>query len=206
MGDRDLALFGARRGHVYAIDAATGETVWKVNPDDDPAAQVTGAPNLFDKRLFVPIPVGDDSAAVDLRYECCKGRGAINALDAASGETDWETLALPESMNQRKNRVGTQLWGPSGASVWASPTIDAKRRRLYVGTGDKHSAPATATSNAILALGARSPEYRLRQAIAGRLVPRGIGRSGPNLISARRQVNGHHRAVQDDWIENFQAA
>ena len=32
-------------------------------------------------------------------------------------------------------RDGTQLWGPSGAPVWNSPTVDATRGVLYFGTG-----------------------------------------------------------------------
>jgi polyvinyl alcohol dehydrogenase (cytochrome) len=42
--------------------------------------------------------------------------------------------------------------GPSGASVWAAPTIDVEKRVIYVGTGDNHSAPATDTSDAVRAL------------------------------------------------------
>jgi polyvinyl alcohol dehydrogenase (cytochrome) len=42
--------------------------------------------------------------------------------------------------------------GPSGAAVWSAITIDEKRRRIYVGTGDNYSNPATATSDGVLAL------------------------------------------------------
>ena len=42
--------------------------------------------------------------------------------------------------------------GPSGASVWAAVTIDEKRRRIYLGTGDNYSNPSTDTSDSILAL------------------------------------------------------
>jgi polyvinyl alcohol dehydrogenase (cytochrome) len=36
--------------------------------------------------------------------------------------------------------------------VWSTPTIDAKRKRIYVGTGQNLSHPATDTSDAIIAL------------------------------------------------------
>jgi len=36
--------------------------------------------------------------------------------------------------------------------VWSAPTIDVKRGRLYVGTGNNYSEPATATSDAIVAV------------------------------------------------------
>lgn len=53
----------------------------------------------------------------------------------------------------RKSKAGTQLWGPSGVGVWSSPTVDAKRKLLYGGTGDGYSDPARSTKDAILALG-----------------------------------------------------
>ena len=152
LGASHVALFGDRRGHVYSVNVATGKTVWKVTPDDAPNVQVTGAPILFEGRLYVPLSVGDDSAAIDPKYECCKGRGSVVALDVATGATVWQTYTLPEATPQQKNAIGTQLWGPSGASIWATPTIDRKLRTLYVGTGDNHSAPATDTSDAVIAM------------------------------------------------------
>jgi polyvinyl alcohol dehydrogenase (cytochrome) len=151
VGKRVVALFGDRRAHVYAVDASTGTLIWRVSADDGPAVQITGAPTLFDGRLYVPISVGDDSRAIDPKYPCCQGRGAMVALDATTGNKLWETYTLPELRPQAKNRIGTQLYGPSGASIWTSPTVDTRRRALYAGTGDNHSAPATGTSDAVLA-------------------------------------------------------
>ncbi len=91
VGDIDVALFGDRRGNVYSVDVATGKQVWRFTPDDGPRTGITGAPTLFEGRLYVPISGGDDSSAADPKYECCKGRGAIVALDAATGKTIWTT-------------------------------------------------------------------------------------------------------------------
>jgi len=152
VGGRIVALFGDRRGHAYSVDAMTGETIWKTTPDDEPATVITGAPVLFENRLYVPIAVSDESRAGDPAFECCKGRGAVVALDAATGDVVWRTYTTAKAEPQGRNAIGTQLYGPSGASIWSAPTIDAKRRLLYVGTGDNHSAPATDASDAVLAL------------------------------------------------------
>jgi polyvinyl alcohol dehydrogenase (cytochrome) len=152
VGGRIVALFGDRRGHAYCVDAATGETIWKVTPDDEAGTAITGAPVLFENRLYVPITDNDGGAGGDPGYQCCKGRGAVVALDAATGAVIWTTYMTPEAAAQARNAIGTQLFGPSGASVWAAPTIDVKKRLLYVGTGDNHSAPATDTSDAVRAL------------------------------------------------------
>jgi polyvinyl alcohol dehydrogenase (cytochrome) len=152
IGDVDAALFADRRGNVYAVEALTGKLIWRVTPDDGPRTGVTGAPALFEGRLFVPISGGDDSSAADPKYECCKGRGAVVALDATTGKTLWTTYTIADARPLAKNAVGAQLWGPSGASIWSAPTIDREKRVLYVGTGDNHSAPATDTSDAVLAM------------------------------------------------------
>ena len=168
VGNRNVAVFGDRRGHAYSVDAATGETIWIVIADDATAAQITGAPVLFQGRIYVPISVGDDSAAIDPKYPCCQGRGAIVALDATNGDEIWKTYTVPEARSQGRNAAGTQLFGPSGASVWSSPTIDEKRRLLYAATGDNHSAPATDTSDAVLALSLDTGEIVWsRQLLAG---------------------------------------
>jgi polyvinyl alcohol dehydrogenase (cytochrome) len=51
-----------------------------------------------------------------------------------------------------KTDAGRAKWGPSGARIWSSPTIDLKRNLMYVTTGDNFSTPATLTSDALLAL------------------------------------------------------
>lgn len=149
---RDVALFGDQRAHVYSVDVISGQKIWEVSGDDSQRVQITGSPVLFEGRLYVPIAVGDDAAAADPRYECCQGRGSIVALDATTGKQIWKTYTLPEATRQGKNAIGTQLWGPSGASIWSAPTIDGKQRVLYAATGDNHSAPASDTSDAVLAL------------------------------------------------------
>lgn len=50
-----------------------------------------------------------------------------------------------------RNKAGTQLWGPPGASIWSAPTVDDEKTMIYVGTGDNFSEPATDSSDAILA-------------------------------------------------------
>jgi polyvinyl alcohol dehydrogenase (cytochrome) len=150
---RPTAYFGDLRANVYAADAATGEVIWKVKVEDHPSARITGAPQLFEGRLYVPVASGEEGAGRNPKYECCTFRGSVVALDAATGKTVWKTYVIPETPKPtRKTKAGVQLYGPSGAGIWSAPTIDAKRRALYVGTGDAYSEPASATSDAIVAL------------------------------------------------------
>jgi polyvinyl alcohol dehydrogenase (cytochrome) len=152
IGTKWAAYFGDQGGFVYAVDATTGAPIWKVRADDFPGALVTGAPKLHEGRLYVPVSSGEEVTGAFSPYECCKFRGSVVALDAANGKEIWRAYTIPEPAKPvRKNAAGVQLWGPSGAGVWGSPTLDLRKRAIYVATGDSYSDPAAKTSDAFLA-------------------------------------------------------
>jgi len=153
IGPGDIAYFGDLHANVYALEATTGKLVWKTLVEEHPYARVTGGPKLYEGRLYVPVASRDEWLSEDSRFECCKFRGSVVALDAKTGKQVWKTYTIAETPKPTgKSKGGTQLWGPSGAGVWSSPTIDAKRKVLYIGTGDAYSNPAPSTTDAILAI------------------------------------------------------
>lgn len=150
--DGRLAFFGDTDGNVYAIATSNGALAWKVRPESHPAARITGSPVLFGDRLYVPISSGEEGAAEDPKYQCCTFRGSLVALDANSGERLWQAYTiLSQAQPTRKNATGTQMWGPSGAPIWSTPTIDSRRRVIYVTTGNNYSDPPTGSSDAVIA-------------------------------------------------------
>ncbi len=149
---RPLAYVADFIARVYALDARTGALVWSVKVDDHANATITGAPVLHDGRLFVPVSSLEVTSAADPNYPCCTFRGAVVALDAATGAVAWKTHTIDEPARAvGKTRIGTPILAPSGAPVWNSPAIDAKRGLLYVGTGENYSSPANDRSDALLA-------------------------------------------------------
>ena len=152
-GAPEALYFGDIAGQVHAVDLATRRIVWSVRPDSHPQATITGAMRLHEGRLYVPISSLEVVAAMNGTYSCCSFRGAVAAIDIKTGATVWKTHTIAEEpLAQGTNRTGVQLFGPSGAPVWSTPTIDRKRGRLYIGTGENYSHPATGTSDAIMAL------------------------------------------------------
>jgi polyvinyl alcohol dehydrogenase (cytochrome) len=150
---RYAAYAGDLLGNVYALDARTGTLLWSGHPEDHFTARVTGAPTLYNGRLYVPISSWEEFAAASLDYPCCTSRGSVAAFDASTGRQLWKTYVVPEDPQPvRKNSKGVQLWAPAGGSVWNAPTIDARRGVIYFGTGDATTAPAAKTSDAIMAL------------------------------------------------------
>ncbi|HWW28905.1 MAG TPA: PQQ-binding-like beta-propeller repeat protein [Steroidobacteraceae bacterium] len=130
------AFFGDDTGAVYALDAQKGTLLWKSQVDTHPLARVVAAPALYNDRLYVAIASTEDKIAANPEYSCCTFRGSVAALDIASGRIVWKSYTvLEEPQATRKNSAGIQEFGPAGAAVFSSPTIDPKRNVLYVTTG-----------------------------------------------------------------------
>ena len=152
VGTRTVAFFGDMAANVFALDASTGQLIWRTKVDDFHVARVSGSPTFHDGRLYVPVASGEEGAAAVPTYECCRFRGSVVALDAATGKQIWKTFMIEEPKPTRKNAAGAQLWGPSGVPVWATPAVDARRGALYVTTGNNYSDPTTSLSDAFVAL------------------------------------------------------
>lgn len=152
-GPSSVAFFGDTNTTVYAVAAGTGKLLWKVRVDSHLVARITGSPTFYRGRLYVPVSSIEEGSAAAPDYQCCTFRGSVVALNAATGKQIWKTYTISEEAKPtKKNKNGTQLWGPSGAAIWSSPTIDEKRNAIYVATGDNYSDPPTETSDAILAM------------------------------------------------------
>ncbi len=151
--NRTLILAGDVTGRVTALDAATGAEVWSTQVEGNPFAMVTSTPLVYEGRVYVGVSSREEPEAARPNYICCTFRGSVAALNAADGTIIWKTWTTPEPPRPRaKSRSGQDVLGPSGAGVWATPTLDVERNLLYITTGDNYSDPTTDTSDALLAL------------------------------------------------------
>jgi polyvinyl alcohol dehydrogenase (cytochrome) len=146
-----LILMGDAAGKVHAVNAITGAKAWIADIKLNELNRITGAPVVNKGRVFVPLSAIEVNYAGEDDYECCKGQGAMVALDLATGKQLWVGRTMADSEPVRLSRTGTQQWGPSGAIIWSTPVLDPKRNQLYAGTGENTSWPATDTSDAIIA-------------------------------------------------------
>jgi polyvinyl alcohol dehydrogenase (cytochrome) len=153
LGKNHALLFADLTGWYYAIEAETGRLLWKKRPEEHEATRLTGASIVHDGIVYVPAASWEETRSLNPEYQCCTFRGSITALRLSNGETVWKSYMIADKPKQTgKNSAGTPLFAPSGAGVWATPTLDLKRRLLYVTTGDSYSAPASNTSDSIVAL------------------------------------------------------
>ena len=145
-----FADFGA---NVYALQATDGSLLWKSSVKTEPNNAVTGTVAYHDGMLYIPLTSMEVVTAGQGNYECCKGSGQVVAVHAETGKEIWRHRVIKEAATERGvNKVGAKRFGPSGSPVWCSPTIDAKRGYLYIGTGENNSNPPTDNSDAIQAL------------------------------------------------------
>jgi polyvinyl alcohol dehydrogenase (cytochrome) len=145
--------FGDTGAKAYALDAATGRLLWKTKVEEHPMARITGAPALYRDRLYVPMSSYEESQGAQPEYGCCTFRGSVSALDVKTGKVLWRTYMIPSEPKIRgASASGVPLYGPAGASVWSAPTVDEKRRLIYVGTGNTYAGAAAAASDAVVAL------------------------------------------------------
>jgi polyvinyl alcohol dehydrogenase (cytochrome) len=156
---KPVLFFGDSAGYVYALDGTSGKQLWKMRPDEHPAATVTATP-VFEltktggmARLYVGAASREEALSVAPGYPCCTFRGSESALDAATGKVLWKRYTIAEVAKERpKTRRGLASSGPSGAAVWTAPTLDPDRDAMYVTTGDNYSDPPTSNSDAVMAL------------------------------------------------------
>lgn len=123
-------IFGLRNSPVVAaLDKQTGNVLWKTEIDDFKLAIVTQTPLAVGGRIFVGTSgLNEEAVATYAKYECCKFRGSLVALDEQTGKKLWQTYTLPQ--------------GYAGGSIWSSsPLYDAKRKRLFVTSGNIFRAP-----------------------------------------------------------------
>jgi outer membrane protein assembly factor BamB len=118
----------------------------------------TITPQSLQQRRFITT---ESSTSRSLRSR--KPSAAIPSFSAVPFAAAWPlSMRLPainsgklspsQILQNRKSAAGTQQFGPSGAAIWATPTIDQQASVLYVATGDNYSDPPTTTSDAVLAI------------------------------------------------------
>jgi polyvinyl alcohol dehydrogenase (cytochrome) len=150
---------------VHALDAETGASLWTAKVKDHPDGTGTGSLALLDSTLYVPMSSTEVLSAYDDKYACCTFRGGVTALDAKTGKRLWRWYSTAKPKPAGKTRAGATIMAPSGAPVWSTPTIDARRGLLYVGTGENYSSPANGNSDAIVALDLKSGHPRWVQQV-----------------------------------------
>ena len=125
-------------GYLIALNAETGEEIWRVNTiiDRSRAYTITGAPRVANGRVFIGNGGGEYGV-----------RGYVTAYDAKTGEQDWRFYTVPGDPNKpfehpemeeaAKTWKGGEWWKiGGGGTVWNSIVYDPDTDTVYLGVGN----------------------------------------------------------------------
>jgi len=146
--NRGLAAFagrlfvGALDGWLHALDARTGQLVWKVDTligrSEHKPYTLTGAPLLAGDLIIVGSAGADFAGA----------RGYVSAFDRNSGAFRWRFFTVPRNpaegpQDQAHLEAAVKTWDPrhrwdagSGGTVWDGMAYDPALRLVYIGTAN----------------------------------------------------------------------
>ncbi len=131
--NRGLALghgnvyFGTVDNFVVALDAKTGEEIFKVEVEDSSyfGCNITGAPIVVKDTVIVG-STGGDSAH----------RGHIVAFDAKTGKKRWRFNTIPGPGEEGNETWAGDSWKHGGGAAWMTGSYDPDLDLLYWGIGN----------------------------------------------------------------------
>eukprot|EP00884_Botryococcus_braunii_P012223 jgi/Botrbrau1/21000/Bobra.0144s0018.1 len=112
---------------ILAVNATTGDLLWKTMVDPHPLAGITLSPTIYDGGIYAGVSSAE--SAVRSSSDCCSFKGSILKLDLYTGKVLWRFQTMPDG-----DFYGGALWG-------SSPSIDVKRNQVYFGTGQNYKVP-----------------------------------------------------------------
>jgi alcohol dehydrogenase (cytochrome c) len=138
----NLVIFGTLDAQLVALNADTGEVVWKEKIDDFAAGySYTAAPLVVQGMVLTGVSGGEFGVV-----------GRVEARDAKTGRLVWVRPTVEGHMGQKFDKDGKasdngisgttnkswpgDLWKTGGAATWLGGTYDAKTGLAYFGTGN----------------------------------------------------------------------
>ena len=104
-------FFGDRSAVMYALNAESGELLWKTRPVEHLLATSTATPQFYKGVIYQGFASIEEALVADPNAPCCSFRGSVVALDAATGRILWQSFTIAEPA--KPNGTGKQQ-GPSG--------------------------------------------------------------------------------------------
>jgi PQQ-dependent dehydrogenase (methanol/ethanol family) len=128
---------GTFDGRLIALDAATGQPVWRVvTVDVDQPYTITGAPRVVKGKVLI----GNGGAEYNVR-------GYVSAYDAETGDLAWRFYTVPgdpsKGFESPALEMAAKTWNGEwwtlsggGGTVWDAMAYDPELDLLYIGTGN----------------------------------------------------------------------
>jgi len=140
-------------GNAFAIDQETGEVRWQSEFANDPEAGNVGKLLYHDGLVYIGVQSVEEPLTRVMPNFQPNFRGKVVALDARTGQLVWEWVLVEE--------------GANGVAVWSGFSLDPETNTLFFGTGNNYTPPSTDLSDSLVAVDAKTGQFRwARQATA----------------------------------------
>jgi quinohemoprotein ethanol dehydrogenase len=127
LGDGKIYI-GQLDGKLVALDQTTGYIVWSRQVERwQDGYSITSAPLYIDGMVITGIAGAENGT-----------RGRVTAYDASTGKQVWQffTVPGPGQVGHATWPAAGTAWQRGGATVWQTPSVDAKLGLLYFTTGN----------------------------------------------------------------------
>ena len=120
-------FFGDGGATMYALNAESGELIWKIRPVDHFATTVTATPRFYKGVVYQSIASFEEVLGGDPKFECCTFRGSVVALDASTGKKIWQTFTIqePAKPTEKTKRERSSTVPPAPPSGRARPSTSS---------------------------------------------------------------------------------
>jgi alcohol dehydrogenase (cytochrome c) len=119
-------FFGSLDGHLFALDANTGRTVWQTKVAESAAGHsITGAPLIVGRSVVVGVAGGEYPT-----------RGYLVAFDATTGQQNWRFNTIPAPGEPGHETWKNDAWNTGGGATWNTGSYDPSLGLIYWGVGN----------------------------------------------------------------------
>ncbi|MBT4522435.1 MAG: PQQ-binding-like beta-propeller repeat protein [Halieaceae bacterium] len=163
--ERAGVFFGDANGRVAALDAQTGELLWRTEVEVHVLSRISSSPSIHDGRVYVPVSSIEDPLTHDPSHQCCTSRGSVVALDASSGKVLWKQYNIAQAPQAQPvdDDPHTPAFSPAGASIYVPLAIDTRRGVLYASTAEAYTYENPAGSYSVIAYDLLTGERKWEQ-------------------------------------------
>jgi alcohol dehydrogenase (cytochrome c) len=122
----DTLFMGTIDAHLLAIDAKSGQLIWKTQVASAAARySITHAPLVAKDKVIVGTAGGDMGI-----------RGLVAAFDVKTGKQAWRFYTIPGPGEPGNETWSGESWKTGGAGVWNSGAYDPETNLTFWGTGN----------------------------------------------------------------------